>query len=219
MKYRVEFECAGPDRSGVFQVHGTLADIYRELGSKYEPGLRLLTVEADGAYVGDVEFRTMLIQVAVLQLKHSIAAELNISFSDADELFDKVMEYGQSAAPDTTLTNEERDVTDLVERLEAFEERLGVYVVGLRAATSASDWANTVSVNGELHPADGTGLEKDIEVFADILDRNGRVIATESQSFEREEFFGFQTLSFQIYLQVPLGQIHKIRLYPKASRY
>ncbi len=111
------------------------------------------------------------------------------------------------------------DFTHLIERLDAFEERLGVSLAGLYATAAEDDWANMVSVNGELHPANGTGLEKNLEIVADIVDGHGRMVGTQAQPFSRDDFFGFETFSLYIPIHVPLVQIHKIRLYPKELRY
>jgi len=111
----------------------------------------------------------------------------------------------------------ENDITHLIERLDVFEERLKVRFAGLFAKASQEDWGAAVSVNGEVHPADGGGLGEDVEVVADILDRDGRLIERQTQQFSCETFFGFQSFHFYISAQnIQLNQIRTIRLYPQT---
>lgn len=112
----------------------------------------------------------------------------------------------------------ENDITHVIERLDLFEERMKVRFASLFATAGEEDWGIAISVNGELHPAGGTGLEQDVEVVADILDGNGRLIVRDTQRFSSEEFFGFQSFHFYISASAfRLNQIRKIRLYPQAS--
>jgi hypothetical protein len=105
----------------------------------------------------------------------------------------------------------EKDVTDLIERLEAFEDRLGVNLEGLFAEVSQDGYAN---VNGELHLREGTELERDIEVVATIYDSSGRVLAVDDARFDSDSFFGFE--AFSLFMEVGNKKPAKIRVYPKA---
>ncbi len=106
----------------------------------------------------------------------------------------------------------ERDVTDLIERLEAFEDRLGVSLEGLFARLYED--IDRISLNGEIHPHVGTGLHEDVEVVATVYDSDGRVIDTSYQYFFADSFFGFEVFSFPM----DIGDIQpaKIRVYPKV---
>ena len=83
----------------------------------------------------------------------------------------------------------EIDITHLIERLDVFEERMRVHFASLFARASQEEWGAAVSVNGEVHPADGGGLGEDIEVVADILDCGGRLIARHTKDFSCKKFF------------------------------
>ena len=109
-----------------------------------------------------------------------------------------------------------KDVTSLVQRLEAFEQRLGVRIEALSAFESGdySDDEVRITVRGELHSESGTGLDQDIELEVAVYDGEGRVVETASQTFMADSFFGFAT--FQLSAYVTTGLAKKLRLIPKA---
>lgn len=88
-----------------------------------------------------------------------------------------------------------KDITSLVQRLETFEERLGVRIEGLSAfeSTEVFDGEVDIKVRGELHAASGTNLEQDISLELSVHDAEGQVIQTGSDYIVSESFFGFQT--------------------------
>lgn len=110
------------------------------------------------------------------------------------------------------------DVTNLIERLEAFEERMGVRLEALFA-----DWDNNgfkppstfLKLNGELHTREGNKIQQNISLVVDIYDGAGRLVGRNDQSFYAENFFGFETFQIEQLLEVPKLTISKIRLYPK----
>ncbi len=106
-----------------------------------------------------------------------------------------------------------KDVSHLIERLEAFEDRLGVRLEGLYASIQSRH--GYVSVNGELHPREGTQLNHDIEVVVSLYDSAGRVLGVGSERISAASFFGFEAFSRML---GPVGDppIAKIRIYPKA---
>lgn len=112
----------------------------------------------------------------------------------------------------------ENDLTHKLERLEAFEERLDVRLAALFAFTGTttglfSSGDQGIGVNGELHPREGVHLNQNLKVVLDVVDADGRVIATTEHCFLKDEFYGFE--SFQITAIVAHACVSKIRLYPK----
>lgn len=106
-----------------------------------------------------------------------------------------------------------KDVSHLIERLEAFEDRLGVSLEGLYASQNTR--IGSVAVNGELHPLEGTELSEDVDIVVTLYDVAGRVIGTTSESVRSKNFFGFEAFSKTFY--EPGGPpVAKIRIYPKA---
>lgn len=107
----------------------------------------------------------------------------------------------------------EKDMTDLIERLEVFEDRVGVNLEGLYAGLDEDiEW---IDLNGEVHPREGTELNGDIELVATVYDSSGRVVTTSSQHFDSDSFFGFEV--FSLALEVKGLKPARIRVYPKVS--
>ena len=106
-----------------------------------------------------------------------------------------------------------KDVSHLIERLEAFEDRLGVSFEGLYASVLTE--IDFLEVNGELHPREGTGLDDDIDVVVSLHDNAGRVLGVQTESIRADSFFGFEAFSRTF---GPIGNpsIVKIRIYPKV---
>ncbi len=105
------------------------------------------------------------------------------------------------------------DVSHLIERLEAFEDRLGVSLEGLYASQNTQ--IGSIAVNGELHPLEGTELSRDVDIVVTLYDVTGRVIGTRNEHVRSKNFFGFEAFSATFF--EPGGPpIAKIRIYPKA---
>jgi hypothetical protein len=110
----------------------------------------------------------------------------------------------------------DKDVSHLIERLEAFEDRLGVRLEGLFARTG-DDHADYyyIVLYGELHLNEGTELNQSIEVVATMYNSAGRVINIQNTRVYADSFFGFRPLKF--FFQVDRNvQPAKIRVYPQA---
>jgi len=110
------------------------------------------------------------------------------------------------------------DVTSKIERLEVFEERLGVRLESLSAFFTdygLDNFNNDVNVRGELQVREGTELQQDVELVMAVYDSSGRVIATSSKSYYAGEFFGLET--FELTVEIPMNQVAKIRVYPKKK--
>jgi hypothetical protein len=108
------------------------------------------------------------------------------------------------------------DITHLIERLEAFEDRSGVSLEGLYADINSDTYRGnfySLDINGELHPREGTELDQDIELVATAYDTSGRVIGVGKDYFKSESFFGFEAFSLSILINgIPAA---KVRVYPK----
>ena len=114
------------------------------------------------------------------------------------------------------------EITNLIERLEAFEDRCGIRLESLWAERRNENLNGEdvleARVFGELHSREGTTLKHNIELRLDAYDTKGRVVGRGSTSFRSESFFGFETFEVQLYYARDL-QLSKIRLYPVISEY
>lgn len=109
---------------------------------------------------------------------------------------------------------EDSDVTHLLERLEIFEERLGVRLEAVFAQVGVGQDDNRrVWVSGELHARNGTQLKQDIWIEVVLYDSKGRVANVDRCLFLAEKFFGFETFMISVVLSVE--PMSKIRLFPK----
>lgn len=106
-----------------------------------------------------------------------------------------------------------KDVTEQLQRLEAFEERMGVRLEALYADFHENQNGFHLTVNGELHPREGTQLSQNMRVVVDAYDSSGRLICKSDDIFWCEKFFGFQ--SFSIILNPRTSDLPKVRVYPK----
>ena len=105
-----------------------------------------------------------------------------------------------------------RDLTERVERLEAFEERCGIRLDAVSALLD--DSLGWITVRGEVHPLSGTELTGDVNLVAVGYDRMGRVVADSAAYLSAETFYGFDT--FALVLMGEGLDIALIRLYPKG---
>ena len=108
------------------------------------------------------------------------------------------------------------DVTSKIERLEVFEERLGVTLESLSAFLQGDGGEGfLLIVRGELQPRNGAELREDVELMIATYDSSGRIIGTNSRTYYAQTFFGLETFDLGVYL--PLSQVSKIRVYPKKG--
>ena len=109
----------------------------------------------------------------------------------------------------------QRDLSELIERLEAFETRNVVRLEGLYAKIEDLDPELYMEVYGEVHATDGTEIATDLEIVISAHDTLGRVVATSSAYLSADTFFAFDVFSTSF--QVPQSDIVKVRVYPKPS--
>ncbi len=107
------------------------------------------------------------------------------------------------------------DITSRIERLEVFEERLGVTLQSLSAFVQDGGADSILEVCGELQPLNGTELQGDVELVVAAYDSSGRIIGTSSCSYFADEFFGLET--FDLTVLLPMNQVTKVRVYPKKG--
>lgn len=114
------------------------------------------------------------------------------------------------------------DVSSKIERLEVFEERLGVSLESLSAFVEESPPGYgyiMLKVRGELQPRNGTQLRQDIRLKVTAYGSSKRIIGTSSDrdapKFSVERFFGLA--AFEVEFWLPVTQVSKVRVYPKKG--
>lgn len=104
----------------------------------------------------------------------------------------------------------EKTILNRIERLEAFEERLGVSIQNLSIKIGSY-----ISLFAELHSITGTSINENIEVECVLYDKDGLVIDKTTKNIDADDFFGFQVLEMNFFGDDLAEQVGKIRIYPK----
>jgi hypothetical protein len=118
--------------------------------------------------------------------------------------------------PNKTWPPEDGDVTHLIERLDALEEREGVRFESLYALFfTNTEGCPMVRVCGEIHAREGLEIAHQLKVAVTAYDPKGRVLHTgESWVAAPGTFYGFQAFIMQLNAIGPIG---RIRLYPQRT--
>ena len=111
---------------------------------------------------------------------------------------------------------EDGDITHLIERLDALEERNNVRFEALRALFFVSaEGHHYVRLCGEAHPRDGLEIGQHLKVAITLYDAKGRVVNTGACYLSApEKFYGFE--AFQLDINGG-GEIVKVRVYPQRA--
>ena len=136
--------------------------------------------------------------------------------------------------PMTMTTNwppEDGDITHLIERLEALEERNNVRFEALSAFVCRDEYSSeifrpgdntnlklpanySIRVCGEVHARDGLQIVNNLDIKVTVYDSQGRVLTTNTGvEISANTFYGLQ--AFEVEFLRPFGEIAKIRVYPK----
>jgi hypothetical protein len=97
-----------------------------------------------------------------------------------------------------------------IERLEAFEDRLGVSFQNISIKND-----KYLTLFCEIHSINGTNINEDIEIECVIYDKEGLVIDKSSKSIDVDDFFGFEIIELNFFGDEIAERISKIRIYPK----
>jgi len=106
-------------------------------------------------------------------------------------------------------------LTKGIERLEVFEERLGIVLDKL--SVNVSDDYGSVTVVGEIHLKDGMSLAKDTSVVAVAYDSEGHIIKTGTTFLFAHTFSGFDVLDITLFATDIGSLATRIRVFPKAA--
>jgi hypothetical protein len=105
------------------------------------------------------------------------------------------------------------DLTNIVERMTAMEDRLNVELSGLSAFAEVEDDDIYLQIQGELIAKDGGELANNVTIQVVAYDDLNRVIGSDTCLFTSEAFFGVDVISVSL-LDLPFLPT-RIRIYPK----
>jgi hypothetical protein len=108
------------------------------------------------------------------------------------------------------------DVTNMIERLEAFEERFAVRLEGLHAEHIGAADSGRLIVQGELHARSGAELKQNIQITVAVYDTSSRLIGTASSHVWAKTFFGFDIFKVTIF-RLERDDIDRVRVFPKGT--
>ena len=111
---------------------------------------------------------------------------------------------------------ENGDLTHLIERLDAFEERENVRFEALSARIVLN--LNWLKVCGEIHARDGLIIARALKVVVTVYDAQGKILDIGHAFFKPETFYGFEAFDVTFYSISIVEPIAKIRLYPQPSK-
>lgn len=105
--------------------------------------------------------------------------------------------------------SQQKDISHLLERLEAFEDR---FDLRLSAMSAFIDEFNEVVVHGELHPREGMQLKQPVLLSVDGYDAAGRLVGGTCLHLKPDQVYGYY--SFIIRFVPHVAELAKIRIFP-----
>ena len=111
------------------------------------------------------------------------------------------------------------DLSDRIERQEAFEERAGISMEALSAFATwdgelSGGW--TVTVRGEAHARAENRIPASIRMLAALYDADGRVVRNLDGEIRAEHFFVFEAFELRA-SWLPQGTYSRVLVFPVAS--
>jgi hypothetical protein len=108
-----------------------------------------------------------------------------------------------------------RALTKGIERLEVFEEKLGIALDNL--SLTISDDYRWLTVTGEVHLAGGRSLTQDIILVAVAYDSEGSILGSDQYFVSADKFLGLDVFKIEFWAN-DIGLLAKrIRVFPKPS--
>ncbi|MHA6279027.1 hypothetical protein ACXYMT_02510 [Salinimicrobium sp. CAU 1759] len=106
----------------------------------------------------------------------------------------------------------EKQLFKRIERLEMFEERMGIKIEKLTLQVPYEDW---LRLYFEVHPIKGMTLKESIHIEAVVYDSDGNIIQMTHTVLITEKFYAFEVCKLT-FTDLNLNNISRVRLYPKA---
>lgn len=109
------------------------------------------------------------------------------------------------------------DITHLVERLESFENKLGIAVNGIRVTISDDcdhDNEYSMRVTGEVLSLGDDPLDDSIELTVAVYAPSGSILKVDSHYIDNDNFLGFDVFELNMYLDS--NDIQKVLVFPKS---
>jgi len=99
-----------------------------------------------------------------------------------------------------------------IERLEVFEERIGLSIQNISIKIENYDKSFTLLC--EVIPINGTTIKEPLRIECVLYNNAGLIIGKNERNFVPENFFGFKVIEMPLCKKEIAQQVNKIRLYP-----
>ena len=107
-----------------------------------------------------------------------------------------------------------KTLTRKIERLDAFEERLGISLDKL--SVNVPNDHNPLTISGEVHQASSGSISGNIAIVAVVYDAEGIIVQTGEVTLWKKDFAGFDVFKLTLYGN-EIGLIaDRIRIFPKS---
>lgn len=107
-----------------------------------------------------------------------------------------------------------KSLTRKIERLDAFEERLGISLDKL--SVNVPNDHNPITISGEVHQSSSASISGNIEIVAVVYDAEGSIVQSGEVTLWAHDFAGFDVFKLTLYAN-EIGLVaDKIRIFPRA---
>jgi len=116
----------------------------------------------------------------------------------------------------TNVENEKEYIISNIERIEATEERCGIYIEGANAIYDGpflDDNMHAV-VNAEIRAKNGTTVKEDFHIIGTAFDKNGKILTSAAEDFDADVFFALTPLKLHLSVKEKPA---KIRIYAQKG--
>lgn len=113
--------------------------------------------------------------------------------------------------------HERKYMIDNIERIEATEERCGIFLEGASAIYDGPflDGNMHAVVNAEVHAKSGTTVDEDFHIIGTAFDKEGKILTSAAENFEVAEFFALKPLKLHLSVKEKPA---KIRIYTQKGQ-
>ena len=109
----------------------------------------------------------------------------------------------------------QQKLNESLERLEIFEEKLGVRLDNV--SVKVNDNLNTLWVFGELYSTEGDMLSESVQINVNLYGKDGTIIEKEDRFVNDESFLGYESFKIQFFERDIALLTNKVRIYVTRS--
>ena len=141
-------------------------------------------------------------------------AEMNLCFQKTRNNWNLIHNEHIDTEIKRTPKQIEKSLLKKIERLEAFEEKFGVYFENISINIYDNDYF-WFTVNCEVHSSHGTTIGNSLKIECILYNSEGSIINMENEDIDKDSFFVFEPVQIRFQQKDIIKEVNKIRLYPK----